>query len=274
MQIRRSEALYMAVVLRNTLQKSGNWGSVWVTPKETTVADLAVTAKILHSDGDQVRLHVVAKDATGRVWVNRNYEMATAAGAFNRKRYPDLDPYQDVFNEIANDLAVARDKLTAEQRRDLRGVSGMRYAADVSPDAFKGYVADDGKGRYTLNRLPAADDPMYGRTQSVRQRERLFLDTLDEHYEKFYVDAGDSYNSWRENSREEAIEDPRAHEAGPLAHGAGYRNDRRVRRIRAKERWQLHRPRDPRRDDVCRLRHDPHEPGAQAGEEDPHRRAR
>ena len=214
-QIRRSESLYMAVVLRNTLQKSGNWGSVWVMPKETTVADLSVAAKILHSDGDQVRLHVTAKDATGRQWINKDYGMATAAGAFNRKRYPDLDPYQDVFNEIANDLAAARDKLTAAQRRELRNVSGMRYAADLSPEAFTGYVADDGKGRFTLNRLPAADDPMFDRTQRVRQRERLFLDTLDQHYEKFYVDAGDSYNSWRENSREEAIE---IHELTKQAH--------------------------------------------------------
>src|SRR2546423_1570436 len=83
------------------------------------------------------------------------------------------------------------DKLTEVQRRDIRSVSGMRYAADLSPQAFKGYVVDDGKGRYNLNRLPATDDPMYDRTQLVRQRERLFLDTLDEHYEKFYVDAGD-----------------------------------------------------------------------------------
>ena len=214
-QIRRSEALYMAVVLRNTLQKSGNWGSVWVMPKDSTVADLLVSAKILHSDGDQVRLHVVAKDSTGRVWLNGNYQMNTAAGAFNRTRYPDLDPYQDVFNEIANDLAAARDKLTVAQRRELRSVSGMRYAADLSPDAFKGYVADDGKGRYTLSRLPAADDPMFDRTQRVRQRERLFLDTLDQHYEKFYVDASASYNSWRENSREEAIE---IHELTKQAH--------------------------------------------------------
>mgnify|MGYP003344159419 FL=1 len=214
-QIRRSESLYMAVVLRNTLQKSGNWGSVWVMPKDSTVADLTVAAKILHSDGDQVRLHVTAKDATGRPWLNKDYGMATAAGAFNRKRYPDLDPYQDVFNEIANDLAAARDKLSTAQRRELRNVSGMRYAGDLSPDAFKGYVVDDGKGRFTLNRLPASDDPMFDRTQRVRQRERLFLDTLDQHYEKFYVDAGDSYNSWRENSREEAIE---IHELTKQAH--------------------------------------------------------
>ena len=55
---------------------------------------------------------VSAKDSTGRVWLDEDlYEMETAAGAFNRQRYPELDPYQDVFNSIANDLAVAAEKL-------------------------------------------------------------------------------------------------------------------------------------------------------------------
>jgi hypothetical protein len=40
----------------------------------------------------------------------------------------------------------------------------------------------------------------------VRQRERLFLDTIDEHYDQFYKDASTPYNGWRENAREEAIE--------------------------------------------------------------------
>src|SRR5688572_29080669 len=97
-QIRRSEALYMAVVLRDTLQKSGNWGAVWVTPGETSPADITVKARILHSDGDIVQLEVTAVDATGREWLDGKYEMNTAAGAFNRQRYPELDPYQDVFN--------------------------------------------------------------------------------------------------------------------------------------------------------------------------------
>ena len=44
------------------------------------------------------------------------YEMETAAGAFNRQRYPDLDPYQDAFNEIANDLAAAQLKLSGDDR--------------------------------------------------------------------------------------------------------------------------------------------------------------
>jgi hypothetical protein len=204
-QIRRTEALYMAVLLRDTLQKSGNWGTVWVTPKKSTAADLSVDAKILHSDGDIVQLHVTAVDATGRVWLDDEYQMNTAAGSFNRQRYPGLDPYQDLFNTIANDLARMRDELSVDATRQIRTVAGLRYAADLSPEAFTGYVVED-KGRYALNRLPAEGDPMFDRTQRVRQRERLFLDTLDQHYVQFSSDAMESYDGWREYSREEAIE--------------------------------------------------------------------
>ena len=109
-----------------------------------------------------------------------------------------------MFNSIANDLAVAAEKLSNKERADVRTVTGVRYAADVSPEAFSGYVVEE-KDRYALNRLPAADDPMFDRTQRVRQRERLFLDTLDQHYAQFSAEAMDPYDAWREYAREEAI---------------------------------------------------------------------
>jgi hypothetical protein len=193
------------VLLRDTLQKAGNWGSVWIAPEETAAADLTVMGKIVHSDGDQLRLVVTAKDSTGRVWLDEEqYGMETAAGAFNRQRYPDLDPYQDVFNSIANDLAAAAKELSSKDRRDLRAVTGVRYAAEVSPDAFNGYVVPE-KDRFVLNRLPAEGDPMFDRTQRVRQRERLFLETLDQHYAQFSTEAMEPYDNWREYAREEAI---------------------------------------------------------------------
>jgi hypothetical protein len=58
---------------------------------------------------------------------------------------------------------------------------------------------------YTLRRLPASDDPQFTRTQRVRERELVFIETLNEHYADFYYDAGDSYDGWREFAREESL---------------------------------------------------------------------
>ena len=203
--IRRTEARFMTVHLRDTLQKSGHWGAVWVTPEESLVADLQITAEILHSDGDRVQLEVLAVDAAGRVWLEDDYEMSTAAGAYNRQRYPDRDPYQDVFNAIANDLAEIQEDLSAREAENLRAIAQLRFAGDLSPEAYGDYLEADRNGAYTLNRLPAEDDPQFERTLRVREREYLFVETLNEHYEDFYQSADESYNGWREFAREESI---------------------------------------------------------------------
>lgn len=203
--IRRSESRYMAVHLRDTLQKSGHWGAVWVTPQPSLASDLEVTGEILHSDGDQFHINIRAVDAAGRVWLEEDYEMATAAGAYNRQRYPEFDPYQDVYNAIANDLAAVRSELTAREATNLRSISQLRFAGDISPEAFGDYLDVDRGGEYSLARLPAEGDPQFDRTMRVREREHLFIETLNEHYEEFYQSADDSYNGWREFAREEAI---------------------------------------------------------------------
>ncbi len=204
-QIRRMESMYMAVQLQRTLQSSGHWGGVWVMPEESNAADVNVVASIMHSDGDIVRVRARAVDATGRVWIDDTYQLETAAGVYNRQRYPGVDPYQDLFNMIANDLATAQAALTAEEASRIRTIAALRYAADLSPDAFAGYVQQARNGTYTLNRLPAEDDPMYTRTENIRARERLFVETLGAHYAGFSRQAESSYHGWREYAREEAI---------------------------------------------------------------------
>ncbi len=203
--IRRTEARFMAVHLSDTLRTSGHWGSVRTTPRESTAADINVTAEILRSDGERLQLRARAEDATGRILIDREYGMRTAAGSFNRQQYPGLDPYQDVFNRIANDLAAAQDELSGEQKREVRTVAQLRFAEELSPEAFADYVVRDGGGRYTLNRLPAEDDPQFERVRSVRDREHLFVETLNEHYVDFYERSKDPYHGWRETAREEAV---------------------------------------------------------------------
>ncbi|HEY8519172.1 MAG TPA: hypothetical protein VIN61_03755 [Gammaproteobacteria bacterium] len=203
--VRRAEAIQMAVQLRDTLQRSGHWGAVWIAPQESRAADLVVTAKILQSDGYVVRVDAKAVDAAGTTWIDDRYELETAAAAYRRERHGGLDPYQDLFNAIANDLAAARAKLSAVRIGEIKTVAALRYAAELAPEAFGGYVAARRGGVYEPVRLPAVDDPLFARTLDVRQRERLFLDTLDRHYENLVVEAQPSYDSWREGAREESI---------------------------------------------------------------------
>src|SRR5690606_24111008 len=166
--IRRMESMYMAVQLQKTLQNSGHWGGVWVMPEPSNAADVNVVASILHSDGDIVRVQAKAVDSTGRVWIDDTYELETAAGVYNRQRYPDLDPYQDMFNLIANDLAQAQASLSENDKSRIRTVAALRYAEELSPDAFAGYIEQGRDGTYELRRLPAEGDPMFARTENVR----------------------------------------------------------------------------------------------------------
>ncbi|MBD08016.1 MAG: hypothetical protein CMD70_04770 [Gammaproteobacteria bacterium] len=204
--IRRTEARFMAVHLRDTLQKSGHWGAVWVTPQDSLSADINISAEIIESDGSRLRLRVLAEDSTGNVWLNNEYGMETAAIAYNRQRYPNLDPYQDVFNSIANDLAMFKRGLSSSEAKHIRTVSQVRFAGEFSPEAFGDYVHRNRRnGTYELQRLPASGDPQFERTLLVRDREHLFIETLNEHYVDFYQESRDSYDGWREFAREESI---------------------------------------------------------------------
>ena len=202
--VRRAESIQMAVQLRRTLQSTGQWGGVWVTPQQSTAVDLGLTATIRQSDGYTVRVDVLAKDTMGRVWLEKPYEIETTAGAYNRPRYGDVDPYLDLFNSSANDLSAARAKLSADDARAIRTVGALRYAGELSPPAFGNYVAEN-DGHYEPRRLPATGDPMFDRTLLVRQREKLFFETLDQHYEGVTAAAAESYHSWRESAREESL---------------------------------------------------------------------
>jgi hypothetical protein len=219
-QIRRAESMLLAVELRETLENSGHWGLVRVTPSETVAVDLLVTAEILQSDGYVLDLHVVAQDATGREWLDAKYDMETAAGAYNPQIYPNIDPYQDVLNEIANDLARARAEYSQQEVERIHEVAELRYAAELSPEAFGGYLEERG-GVYEPLRLPASDDPLMQRARSVRQREQLLFDTIDQYYQSFTLDAGQSYLGWRESAREDSIRMAEAARSAKLRTGLG-----------------------------------------------------
>lgn len=204
-EVRRAEARYMPYHLKATLETSGQWGSVWVLPEKSDSVDVLVWGRIDHSDGLEVEIRAGAWDASGREWLNKSYRTRVPEKAYSKFRDQAQDPYQNVYNQIANDLLAARRKLPARELQALHEIAALRYAADLVPAAFDGYLAKDRKGVYSLQRLPATDDPMLSRMRAVQEREYAVMDTLNEYYASLYYDLAQPYEEWRKVSREETI---------------------------------------------------------------------
>lgn len=193
--VRKAEASYLAYALRTTLEGTGQWGAVRVVPEGIDSSEVSVHGSIIASDGGMLELKIHAVDATGRVWLDKTY-----ARQASEDSYADSvgggDPFQSVYNEIANDLLAARRRLDADDVIEVRRVSELRFAADIVPDAFA-HDLQQKNGRYHVVSLPARDDPMMVRIAQIRERDNLLIDSLDQHYGIFHDGMESAYRQWR-----------------------------------------------------------------------------
>lgn len=203
--IRNAEAHYLPYFTKNLLQSTGNWGAVRVIPRPTHAVDVVVSGRILHSDGESLEIEATVRDATGEVWFTRRYEELASKYAYDDSVPRSIDPFQAVYKDLADDMLAYRKTLTPEQVEIIRATAKMKFAQDFAPDAFADHIAETEDGEFVLKRLPAPDDPMLERVERVREREYLFIDTLDEYFENFHRSMYDSYQSWRKATYEEAI---------------------------------------------------------------------
>jgi len=205
-EIRAAEANYMPYFARNLLESTGNWGSVRVVPRETHAVDVVVSGKILHSNGESIRLEIAVKDARGIQWFSNQYESLASSYAYDDSVPENVDPFQSLYVRFADDLLAYRKTLSAEDVLAIRTTAEMQYARDFLPDAFSDYLRRDAEtGEVQLTRMPARHDPNMQRVRSLRDREYLFIDTLEAHYELFGRRMYPAYQSWRKATYEEAI---------------------------------------------------------------------
>lgn len=201
-EVRRAEGRYLSFHLKDTLETSGNWGAVRVMPRPSRLTDVEVTGLILKSDGEQLEVEVEARDATNRLWFKRAYR--EQASKFSYRGKWTLDPFQNFYNRVANDLLEALQQLNGREKREIRRVAALRFAGDLSPHAFGDYLEARG-GRVKVAQLPAEDDAMLQRVHRIRDREDLFADTLNEYYAEFYREMAPAYNDWRQFTYEESL---------------------------------------------------------------------
>lgn len=196
-RVRQSEDHFVPCHLRNTLQQSAQWGAVRVLPEDGDAHDVVVNGEILESNGQTLVLRISVTDATGRRWFEETYQ-AEATGKNYQDNIPwQKDAFQDIYNTIANEMAAYREMLTPEQILEIRRVAKLKFARGFAPDAYGNYLAENEEGELRPKRLPADNDPMMARLMTIRDREYLFIDTLNQYYDGFYASMWPDYENWR-----------------------------------------------------------------------------
>jgi hypothetical protein len=206
LQVREAEARFIPVKIADTLQRTGNWGVVRVVPERQSEMDVWLDGIILKSDGEVLELQVTAQDATGKPWYTKKYSSTTSKYAYdNTIRSRNEEPFQGLYNDIANDLYLYRQRLKPAEIANIRAITELKFARQFSPEAFGDHIDVDRRGIYSIKRLPAENDPTLERIRKIRQRDNMFVDALQDHYMTFEQQMETPYREWRRMSYEETI---------------------------------------------------------------------
>ena len=205
-EIRVAESRYAPYLLAETLQRSANWGIVRVMPNSESPMDVQVNGTILRSNGEAMIIRVEVNDSRGRHWYTEEYEEVISQFSYDPQNRQKNDPFQVIYNKIANDLLAYRQRnIDASQVQEIRTVSELLFAQRFSDDAFGNYLARDRNGEYQLTALPADNDPLLGRIRSIRERDFMFIDTVQDYLATYVRQMRLPYDSWREQSYQETI---------------------------------------------------------------------
>ena len=205
-EIRVAESRYAPYLLAETLQRSANWGIVRVMPNSESPMDVQVNGTILRSNGEAMIVRVEVNDSRGRHWYTEEYEEVISQFSYDSQNRQKNDPFQAIYNKIANDLLAYRQRnIEASEVQEIRTVSELLFAQRFSDDAFGNYLARDRNGEYQLTALPADNDPLLGRIRSIRERDFMFIDTVQDYFATYVRQMRLPYDSWREQSYQETI---------------------------------------------------------------------
>lgn len=204
-EIRVAESSFFPYLLMEAIQTSAAWGAVRVVPLSHDSVDVLVKGDILRSDGESMRIAVEVQDARGVRWFSKVYDQKASRYAYDKRQLRQQDPFQNIYNRIANDLNQYRRTMTSSERQSLRQISELKFAKSFAPDSFGQHVTEAENGQLVINRLPAEGDPMMNRIRQVRERDYLFIDTLQEYYGSYVKEMRQPYLQWRKESYNEVI---------------------------------------------------------------------
>ena len=205
-QIRVAESRYAPFLLAETLQRSANWGIVRLMPNASSPMDLYINGTILESNGESMAMRIEVIDSTGRHWYTKLYDQAISQFSYDPSQRQQNDPFQILYNNIANDLlAWKKANIEEDEIMEIRMISEILFAQRFSPEVFDDYLIQNRDGYLEIISLPADSDPMLSRIRDIRERDFMFIDTVQDYYATYVRQMRLPYDSWREQSYYETI---------------------------------------------------------------------
>ena len=205
-ELRRAESNRFAYKLKLALEKTRVFGAVRVTPNKTASGDLYILGEIKKSDGAEVAFNLEVIDISGREWMDKSFDHEVTEAFYKDPRnlstqwgVSNKDPYDPVFDKAAEKIVSLLKKRSTSELSDLQYISNLRFGANFTQDAFMQHLKIDDE-EITLVSKPSDDDPMLQRVSSIRIREQMFVDSLQQNYANFSKKMDDSYWRWQEAS--------------------------------------------------------------------------
>ena len=206
-EIRIAESRYAPYLLAETLQRSGNWGIVRLMPNNESPMDVYINGTILQSNGEAMIMRITVTDSTGREWYTKEYDEVISQFSYEPSERQQSDPFQVIYNNIANDLLAFRQQNISDREIvEIRTVAELLFAQRFSAEVFDAYITEDRRGHLEIVSLPADTDPVLERVRDIRERDFMYIDTVQDYYATYVRQMRLPYDSWREQSYHETVE--------------------------------------------------------------------
>lgn len=219
-ELRHAEANRIAWQLKVAADNSQSFSTVRVTPTASVSAEIYMVGKILKSNGEDLKFEIEVIDASGKTWYTEKYKYRTDTYWYENPRNLGKDPFAGLYVEPINDLIAYLKKKKPDYIARIEEISRLRFAQSFAPEAFDEYL-EVKRGKVRLVGAPAEDDPMLLRTDAVRVRDKLFVESFQDHYAGFSNEMDEAYYLWQRDSGLQASAARKAKEAAAIKTAVG-----------------------------------------------------
>lgn len=190
-EVRKAEARRLPLNLKSALQMTDYWANIWIVPGNA-ITDIKVQGKIIESTGEDLKLHIQAQDASGRVLLDKNYQEEASEYDYSGGR----KPFTALFERIAKDLQNAYRNTSHAKIAKMKTDTDIRFAKWVAPKAFSQHIDEQQK----VISEPNPNSIIYKQALRLREHDALFFDKLQDYYDDFAQKTEKAHSTWLHES--------------------------------------------------------------------------